>query len=167
MTAFWGRQSDNPIKIKNTLKKKKNLPAMWETWVWSLGWEDPLEKEMATHSDILAWRIPWREKPGRLQSIGLQRVRHDWVTIEWLGRSLWGGERHLGRDLDGKMGWSCACRAEEFLGWDPLVQKPWDGSLLVEFKNSKEACKAGAPRAREKWLEMRSERDQEPDYVES
>ena len=55
----------------------KNLPAVQETWVRSLGWEDPLEKEMATHSSILAWRIPWTEKPGRLQSIGSQRVGHD------------------------------------------------------------------------------------------
>jgi len=53
---------------------------MLETWVWSLGHEDPLEKEMATHSSILAWRIPWTEEPGGLQSIGLQRVRHDWAT---------------------------------------------------------------------------------------
>ena len=60
-------------------EKLKRLPAMRETWVLSLGWEDPLEKEMATHSNILAWRIPWTE-PGELQSIGLQRVRHDWVT---------------------------------------------------------------------------------------
>ena len=58
----------------------KRLPAMQETWVQSLGWEDPLEKEMATHSSILAWRIPWTEEPGRLQSMGLQRVGHDWVT---------------------------------------------------------------------------------------
>ena len=55
----------------------KNLPVMWEAWVRSLGWEDPLEKEMATHSSILAWRIPWREESGRLQSTGLQRVEHD------------------------------------------------------------------------------------------
>ena len=55
----------------------KNLLAMWETWVRSLGWENPLEKEMATQSRILAWRIPWMEEPGRLQSMGLQRVRHD------------------------------------------------------------------------------------------
>ena len=48
----------------------KNQPAMWETQVRSLGWEDPLEKEMATHSSILAWRIPWTEKPSGLQSIG-------------------------------------------------------------------------------------------------
>ena len=54
----------------------KNLPAIRDTWVWSLGWEDPLEKEMATHSSILAWRIPWREQPGGLQSIGSQRVGH-------------------------------------------------------------------------------------------
>ena len=55
----------------------KNLPAMQETQVRSLGQEDPLEKGMATHSSILAWRIPWTEKPGRLQSIGSQRVGHD------------------------------------------------------------------------------------------
>ena len=53
---------------------------MRETRVQSLGWEDPLEKEMATHSSILAWKIPWMEEPGRLQFMGLQRVRHDWVT---------------------------------------------------------------------------------------
>ena len=55
----------------------KNLPAAQETWVRSLGWEDPLEKEMATHSRILAWRIPWTEEPGGLQSLGSQRVGHD------------------------------------------------------------------------------------------
>ena len=55
----------------------KNLPAMQENWVRSLGWEDPLEKEMATHASILAWRIPWVEENGGLQSMGLQRVRHD------------------------------------------------------------------------------------------
>ena len=55
----------------------KNLPAKWETWVRSLGWEDSLEKEMATHSSILAWKIPWTEKPGGLQYMGLQRVGHN------------------------------------------------------------------------------------------
>ena len=55
----------------------KRLPTMWETWVQSPGWEDLLEKEMATHSSILAWKIPWTEEPGRLQSMGLQRVGHD------------------------------------------------------------------------------------------
>jgi len=55
----------------------KNLPTMQETWVWSLGWEDALEKGKATHSSILAWRIPWTEEPDGLQSMGSQRVRHD------------------------------------------------------------------------------------------
>ena len=55
----------------------KRLPTMWETRVQSLGWEDLLDKEMATHSSILAWKIPWTEEPGRLQSMELQRVRHD------------------------------------------------------------------------------------------
>ena len=58
----------------------KNLPAMQATPPPSLGWEDPLEKEMATQSSILAWRIPWTEEPGRLQSMGLQRAGHDRVT---------------------------------------------------------------------------------------
>ena len=58
----------------------KCLSAMQETWVRSLGWEDPLEKEMAAHSSTLTWKIPWTEEPGRLQSTGSQRVRHVWVT---------------------------------------------------------------------------------------
>ena len=70
----------------------KNLPAMQETWVRSLGWEEPLEEEMATHSISLPGESPQTEKPGRLQSMGLQRVRHDWVTkhstphtyLEWI-----------------------------------------------------------------------------------
>ena len=57
-------------------QRLKHLPSMQETQVRSLGWEDPLEKEMATHSSILAWRIPWMEEPGRLQSTGSKRVRH-------------------------------------------------------------------------------------------
>ena len=55
----------------------ENLPAMQETQVQSLGQEEPLEEEMATHSSVLAWRFPWTEEPGRLQSMGSQRVRHD------------------------------------------------------------------------------------------
>jgi len=73
----------------------KNLPAMQETQIRSLGWEDPLEKEMATHCSILAWRIPWTEKPVRLQSMGSQRAGHDCMTnrfsyteLELLGRIL-------------------------------------------------------------------------------
>ena len=58
----------------------KRLPTMRETWVQSLGWENPLEKEMATHSSILAWKIPWTEDSGRLQSMGSQSVGHNWAT---------------------------------------------------------------------------------------
>ena len=58
-------------------QRLKCLPGMQETGVQSLGWEDPLEKEMAAHSSTLAWKFPWREEPGRLQSMGSQRVGHD------------------------------------------------------------------------------------------
>ena len=76
----------------------KNPPAMQDTLVWFLGQEDPLEKGMASHSSILAWRTPWTEDPGGLQSMGSQRVRHDWATkhsiaqrylkIKWRGFEL-------------------------------------------------------------------------------
>ena len=62
--------------VKNLLQGRR-LPAMQETRVQFLGQEDPLEREMATHSNIAAWKITWMEKPGRLQSMGLQRVRHN------------------------------------------------------------------------------------------
>ena len=58
----------------------KRLPGLQETWIQSLGWEDPVEKRMATHSSILAWRNPWTEEPGGIQSMGSQRVGPDWVT---------------------------------------------------------------------------------------
>ena len=67
----------------------KYLPAMWKTQLRRLGRKDPLEKEMATHSSILAWRIPWTEEPGRLQSIGMQRVRHDWAPNTFTFRCIW------------------------------------------------------------------------------
>ena len=70
----------------------KNLPAMQETWVQSLGLEHLLGKGMATHSSILAWKIPWTEKPGRLQSMGSQRVGHDLATniftFTWCSKSV-------------------------------------------------------------------------------
>ena len=68
-------------------QRVKHLPTMWETWAWSLAWEDPLGKEIATHSSILSWKIPWMEKPGGLQSMGSQRVGHDWATK--LSLSFW------------------------------------------------------------------------------
>ena len=65
----------------------KNSPATWKTWVRSLGWEDSLEKGSATHFSILAWRIPWTEELGRLQSMGPPRVTHDWATFTWFLRA--------------------------------------------------------------------------------
>ena len=74
----WNKLEDKgPLSASLVAQMVKNLPAMQETWVRSLGWEDPLEKEMANHSSILAWRIPWTEKPGGLQSMGSQRVGHN------------------------------------------------------------------------------------------
>ena len=64
-------------KASLVAQRLKHLPAMWKTWVRSLGWEDPLEEEMATYSSILAWRIPWIKEPGGLECLGSQRVRHD------------------------------------------------------------------------------------------
>ena len=69
-------------------QRLKRLPPMWETWVRSLGWEDPLEKEMVTHSSILAWRIPWTEKPGKLQSIGSQKVGHEGWPYRYLVKNV-------------------------------------------------------------------------------
>ena len=82
ISVFLGPTFNSEVELLNHMDFPgvKCLPAMWETRVLSLGWEDPLEKEMATHSSILAWRIPWTEEPGGLQSMGLQRVGHDWVT---------------------------------------------------------------------------------------
>ena len=65
------------VKSSLLAQRIKNPPAKQETWVQFLGREDPLEKGMATHSSVLAWEIPWTEEPGRLQSMGSQRVRHD------------------------------------------------------------------------------------------
>ena len=91
----------------------KNLPAMLETQVWSLGWEDPLEKRMAAHSSILAWRIPWTEEPGGLQSMGLQRVRHNSLT-ELLGNEA----RYI---------WICCCSVAQS---GPTLCDPMDCSTL-------------------------------------
>ena len=71
------RLSSNFVGLPLVAQRLKRLPGMWETRVRSLGQEDPLEKEMATHSSPLAWRTPWREEPGRLQSMESERVRHD------------------------------------------------------------------------------------------
>ena len=78
-----------PIRLASLMAQMvNNLPAMQETWIQSLGGEDPLKKEMAIHSRILAWRIPWTEESGGLQSTGLQRVRHDRATNTFTSLSL-------------------------------------------------------------------------------
>ena len=73
---FFKRYYKKKVPSRNGGSEDK-ASAMQETWVRSLGWEDPLEKEMATHSSTLAWRIPWTEEPGKLQSTGSQRVGHN------------------------------------------------------------------------------------------
>ena len=86
LLAFWARYLGGLYRASLEAQMVKNLPAMWETWVQSLGWEDSLEKGMATHSSILAGRIPWTEEPGRLQSTGSQRVGHDWATFTFISQ---------------------------------------------------------------------------------
>ena len=80
----WGLwKARPPIWASLVAQMVKRLSTMRETRVWSLGWKDPLEKEMATHSSNVAWKIPWTEEPGGLQSMGSQRVRHDWATYSY------------------------------------------------------------------------------------
>ena len=91
------------------------MQEMQESYVWSLGWEHPLEKEMATHSSIPAWRIPWTEKPSRLQFMGLQRVRCDWVT------------KHISTRAEKKP--PCSCSLHYY--WCKIMSRPsvslrWD-----------------------------------------
>ena len=89
----------------------ERLPAMWETWVPSLGQEDPLEKEMATHSSTLAWKIPWLEEPGGLQSMGSQRVGRlsNFTSLHFSGKEP-----------------ACQGRRHKRHGFDPCVSKiPW------------------------------------------
>ena len=114
---------------------------MQETWVRSLGWEDPLEKEMATHSSTLAWRIPWREEPGRLQSMGSQRVGHNWATFK---KNFYYLFYTLGF-LNGSMSKESTCNAEDTedrgsisgLGWSSgggngiPTQNKFHSSILV------------------------------------
>ena len=99
----------------------KTPPAMQETWVWSLGWEDPLEKEMATHASILAWRIPWTVESGELQSTGLQGVRHNWetnMTLWWGSNKVWRGHtQRVSTSLfrarcQGRLLWECDVSGE-------------------------------------------------------
>ena len=80
LERMWRKENPPAMWTSLVAQTVKHLPTMRETWVQSLGWEDLLEKEMATHSSSLAWKIPWMEEPDRLQSTGSQRVGHNWVT---------------------------------------------------------------------------------------
>ena len=86
-----------------------------EMWVWSLGWEDPLEWEVATHSSILAWEIPWTEEPGRLQSMGSQRVGHDWAHTVICPE--------IGEEFRVSQQWYIASFIEKTLNWVTTVSK--------------------------------------------
>ena len=98
----WG-STTLPLTYSLVAQEVKSLPAIQETWVWSaLGREDPLKKGMATHSSLLAWRIPWTEEPGWLPSVGSQRVRYDWVTNIVHTTAFWGVE---GSQITSKANW--------------------------------------------------------------
>ena len=102
---------------------------MWETWVWSLGWEDPLEKEMATHTSILAWRIPWMEEPGGLQSMGLQSQTRlsDFTSLHFSQSCNFSSSHVRMWELDHKEG--CCSVAQSCL----TVYKPMDLTMTVGF----------------------------------
>ena len=106
----------------------KNLPAMQETWVQSLGWEDPLEEGMAIHSSILAWRIPRTEQTGRLQSMGSQRVRNDWVTIISTHSS----------NIRLHMSTQCSFMSWEYINMSPwfFLTRPWVSDQRSSFMPS-------------------------------
>ena len=99
----------------------KRLPTTQATWAWSLGWEDALEKEMATHSSTLAWTIPWTEEPGGLQSMRPQRAGHDWATSLSLHMNSWASQVALVvKNPPFRAG---GCKRH---GFDPWVKKiPW------------------------------------------
>ena len=127
-------------------KTVKNLPAMQETQVQILGQEDFLEKGMATHSRILAWRIPWTEEPGGLHSMGSHRVRHDWATNTDLPNPLEGGltEFHFKESKSSPLGLRWGVLEGKMkaitLIWDELVQKEQKqhGQLSLLLKAQKQ-----------------------------
>ena len=107
---------------------------MQETWVRSLGWEDPLEEGMATHSGILAWRIPWIEKPGGLQAIRSQRVRHnwsDWHTHTCMHAHIRRTMFKTKRNVSYMQAWNLKCSVSEmFSGKSPV---PWRAPINQRF----------------------------------
>ena len=108
----------------------KNRPAMWETWVQPLGWEDPLEEGMVAHSSILAWRIPMEKEPGWLQSMGSQRVGHDWATKH----STTHGDYSR---LVNARGWGEGRIASDCLMHFNFPRAPWHSTCLLSIANSR------------------------------
>ena len=102
----WGFESLRGHFLRTSLVAQmvKYLSTMQETWVLSLGWKDPVEKEMANHLSTIAWKIPWTEGPGRLQSMGSQRVGHDWAT-SLFSPVLLPGNSHRWKSLVGYSPW--------------------------------------------------------------
>ena len=126
-----------PLEILRTslvAQRVKRLPSMQETWVRSLGGEDPLEKEMATHSSILAWKTSWMEKPGGLQSMESQRVGHDWATSLSLSFT-----RNL-TSIDGSLGGIVLTRLSAKL-WEELSGR--DRILAVSEGRRESRLRAG------------------------
>ena len=101
----------------------KNLPAMWETHVQSLGWEDTLEESLATHSSIFAWRIPWTEEPGKLQSMGWQKVGHDWASNIFTFSTQQRAGKHLCYYSHTQQGHTCVIISGLVLLWHLLEAK--------------------------------------------
>ena len=133
---------------------------MRETWVQSLGWEDPLEKGKPTHSSILAWRVPWTEESGRLQPMGLQRVRHDWATNLFRFHFSW--EVSVPGGSGGK---ESACNAGDLGSIPGLGSSPGEGiGYLLQYSGlessmDREAWQATVPgvqRVRHNWATFTS-----------
>ena len=117
----------------------KKLPAVWETQVQSLGREDPLEKCMATHSSILAWRIPWTEEPGRLQSMGSPRVGHNWATNTFIFRAgMTGRNWEVGGRWSEDRGWKNGTREES--RYSQFMFCKGCGIRGEEYEDLKERC---------------------------
>ena len=117
----------------------KKLPAVWETQVQSLGREDPLEKCMATHSSILAWRIPWTEEPGRLQSMRSPRVGHNWATNTFIFRAgMTGRNWEVGGRWSEDRGWKNDTREEN--RYSQFMFCKGCGIRGEEYEDLKERC---------------------------